>query len=158
IIGGVISFIGTLGAAAGALGVSMGGLIAIIGAVVGALLMIGSIVFNIVAGWDDLKAATIFVWDAISNAVRVIRETILSTAGPLIDWMVDKFHLAVQVITEIWSGLSQFFFGVWETIKNIFIGSLLLLVDLVTGDFEALEQDARGIWENLRNALGDKIG
>lgn len=155
IIGGVISFIGTLGAAAGALGVSMGGLIAIIGAVVGALLMIGSIVFNIVAGWDDLKAATIFVWDAISNAVRVIRETILSTAGPLIDWMVDKFHLAVQVITEIWSGLSQFFFGVWETIKNIFIGSLLLLVDLVTGDFEALEQDARGIWENLRNALGD---
>lgn len=159
IVGGLLSFIGTLGAAAGALGVSMGGLIAIIGAIVGALMMIGTVVANVIYNWDDLKTATTFAWDAIANVVKIswdwIRETVMSVAGPLIEWLVDKFNLAVEVITEIWSGLSQFFSGVWEAIKNIFIGSLLLLLDLVTGDFEAMEQDARGIWENIKSALGD---
>lgn len=159
VIGSVLSFIGALSGAAAALGVTMGTLLVTIGWIVAAIAAVIAIVVLVIYYWDEIKAATIFVWDAIVAAIKAawdwIKETVMSVAGPLIEWVIDKFNLAMEVITEIWDGLSQFFSGVWEVIKNIFIGALLLLLDLVTGDFEALEQDAKAIWENIKNALGD---
>src|SRR5690606_26793298 len=48
-----------------------------------------------------------------------------------------------------------YFIGWWELIKNIFLGAILLIVDLVTGDFEGLKNDAQAIFENLKNALAN---
>ena len=42
--------------------------------------------------------------------------------------------------------------GVWELIKNVILGPVLLLIDLVTGNITKLREDALGNWTNIQQA------
>ncbi|OYD06073.1 hypothetical protein CHM34_18260 [Paludifilum halophilum] len=66
---------------------------------------------------------------------------------------IDVFNSMKEGVMTVFEGLKQFFTAAWTIIKNIFLGALLLLIDLVTGDFESLKANAIAIWENIKGAL-----
>ena len=45
------------------------------------------------------------------------------------------------------------FQGIWEVIKSIFLGAVLIIIDLVTGNFNQLGADLSLIWEGIKNGI-----
>lgn len=174
-LGMMATGIGTVTAAFGSLDIATGGIILAIGAVVTGLVVAGVYLYK---HWDSIKTyllnfwawlknffnqwgailviLTPFIgipllivtkWDAIKTPLVAIWNFIKSTAINLFNNMKDG-------ITKIWDGLKLYFEGMWKFFKTLFLGSILIILDLVTGNFGKLKKDLKGIWDNIKDAFG----
>jgi phage-related protein len=122
------------------------------------------------ATWEGLKTSVTSIFSgmgkAISDTYNNIKDAITNTWNsivtgtmailqPFIDAIVGFFNKLTAPITQIFEGLKQFFSAVFDVIKNIFLGAILLILDLVTGNFGKLSEDAQGMFNNLKTAFAD---
>lgn len=96
--------------------------------------------------------------NAIINIFNGIRSTVINIISGLINGIISFFGNMRAGITNILNGLSQYFTGIWQLIKTVTLGPVLLLIDLVTGNFTKLSSDAKLIFNDLKTALGNIFG
>jgi len=161
-------------------GAAIGGLAGPVGIAIAAIAALAGAAFLIVKNWDHIAeffsnlwtrisegAAVAWqsiqqffadTWAAITSAVTEVWNSIVSflqeTWNAIRQAAVDAFNAMLDAIRPIMEGFQAFFSGIWDAIKNIFAGALLLIIDLVTGDFKNLSKDAQAIWNNLKDAFG----
>lgn len=105
---------------------------------------------SIKAGWETAKTGFMKLWNSISTWFSALWESIVAIVQVAVDWFVETFGYLFEGISAIWEGIIQYFTGAWEIIKNIFMGALLIIIDLVTLDFTNLWTDIANIWENIK--------
>ncbi|MGM0807525.1 MAG: phage tail tape measure protein [Bacillota bacterium] len=113
-----------------------------------------SIVLTLTTIWSNLTTSLNQTWENIKSGAQTVWDSIVSVViaiiTPFIDGAMNLFNGMKSGIEQIFTGVQSFLTGFWFTIKTLFAGALLLLVDLVTGDFEALKNDSIAIWEKLK--------
>lgn len=105
------------------------------------------------AGWEAFKTGFMDLWNSIKDWFAQLWEGIKLVFQMAVDFVLEHFGGMFEGISLMFDGIIMFFQGVWESIKNIFLGALLVIIDLVTLDFDNLGSDIRNIWENIKNAF-----
>lgn len=143
-----------IGAITGALGVSLGPLLAIIAAV-------AALVAAFVHLWktnDEFKSNIIAIWEQIKSTFTGLTQGITDRLNAL----GFDFESFTDVLKAAWDGLcnllAPIFEGVFQNISNIFSGfadillnSLDVLIGLFTGDWEQCWNGIKGIFTSIWN-------
>lgn len=94
------------------------------------------------------------IWDGIKSAFSAI-----------VDWFGEKFREALDIVTAIWSVVTDFFSGIWEGIKSVFTGigdwfkeKFETALAVVITVWSAVHDFFQGIWDGIKSifaAVGD---
>lgn len=152
-IGQLAALFGTLSASIAAAGGAMAILTGPVGIAIGviaALIAIGVLLYK---NWDTIKEKTVAAWDYISKKARElwtpIKDFIVGIVDTIKTNLLQKWNVIKEDVSRIFEGLKTYFMGYWQVIKNIFLGALLIIVDLVTGDFEGMKKHVIQILGNI---------
>lgn len=91
---------------------------------------------------NNIKSFFVNIWNGILTSIKGV----ITSISNFID---DKFGVAIESASFIMVGLQRIISGVWQAIKTIFLGTILLICDIVTGNFTQLNKD----FQNLMNKL-----
>ena len=87
------------------------------------------------------------IWDGIKSAFSAI-----------VDWFGEKFREALDIVTAIWSVVTDFFSGIWEGIKSVFTGigdwfkeKFETALAVVITVWSAVHDFFQGIWDGIKN-------
>lgn len=168
----VFPVLGTIGSTIAGAFATIGGVLSSIGsAVVTAIAAINPVVVAIVAAvtavvagivlliknWDKVKEATINTFNSVKTAVvdafDKVKTTVVTVVKNTVTFITMTFSETISNIKGIFQGLIGIFTNVWTVIKNIFLGAVLLIIDLVTGNFDKLKSDSKNIFNNLKQAF-----
>jgi tape measure domain-containing protein len=120
--------------------------------------------------WESIKERVTTVWNSIKeffgglwtsivegaiSSWNIFVDSVMAIIQPFIEGVVNVFNQMKEGLITIWENIKIYFENIWEIIKNIFLGAVLLLINLVTGNFEELKNNAIQIWNNIKNALKD---
>ena len=100
--------------------------------IVAAIAALVAIVAVIITYWDEIKAKTMEVWQAIMDFL-----------SPVLTAIGDMFSAAWGVIEAVWNLAEPFFSAIWEAIKIIFSG----VVDVLGGFFSAAWDAIKAVWD-----------
>ncbi|MGE3487452.1 MAG: hypothetical protein AB7L09_22250 [Nitrospira sp.] len=164
-IGTAISWIVRMGSAflANAARVAASWLIAMgpIGWVIAAVI---ALVALIIIYWDEIKAATIAAWTAVSSwltqAWEWIKATALSVWGAITTFFTSIWDGIVAVwnaiwaviggtVTTIWNGIVAFLQGVWNVIFEIFRFAAIIILALFFTIFNPIWEAVQIIWNAI---------
>jgi len=101
-----------------------------------------NIVTGFINGFNGIIAGLAGIWTGIQAAVG-------AAINGIVQIIQSKFGAQIILIQEIFGRIANVFRLSWEIIKNIFLGAILLILDLVTGNFTKLQTDAVSIWNNI---------
>lgn len=96
--------------------------------------------------WVRIQEAASVAWTAITTAVMAIVQ-------PFIDGFMNIWNNISDGLTQIWEGIKMIFQGVLGFIKSIFLGAILIIINLVTGNFNQLGADLSLIWKGIKNSI-----
>ena len=111
-------------------------------AIVAAIAALVAIIVVVIKHWDEIKAATERVWNAIVNAIKVA-----------IDWIVGLFNKIISFVKENWQGLLLL-------LVNPFAGAFKLLYDNCEGfrnTINNLFNSVKQVFTNIGNTIKEKF-
>jgi len=108
-------------------------------AAIGALI---AIVVLLVKNWDTVKVKAQELW----TNIQVI-------FGQIKDWITLKFQEAQAAVMNVWTSITTFLSGIWETIKNIITVGLMFIVELIKAWVSLVTLPFRFIWENCKGII-----
>lgn len=88
--------------------------------------------------------------DQIADGVKVLRLEIEGKFKDIAEWFKSKFDSAAKGIKEAWSGVVDFFKGIWEGIVSIFDG----VGDWFKSKFESAFKGISDAWSKFKSAIG----
>lgn len=125
--------------------------------------------------WESLKETAISIWDTVTEKWNEVVSVIVEVFSPMIDFFRETFQSIKDTVTEnaqlmgdmlstVWENIKIIASNMWEIIKNVILGPILLLINLVTGDMDEFKSNLSSIWENIKqaaskiwNALKDNV-
>lgn len=93
-------------------------------------------------------------WNSIATFFSNVWDSVIQTLQPVFDLIIQGWNSVVTNLSTIWNGLVSIATGVWNLLKDVIMGPILLLLDLIIGDFTNLGTDAQNIWTNIVTSLG----
>lgn len=85
--------------------------------------------------WDEIKAATIAAWGAIS------------------EWLSTTWESIKTAATEAWTAFTEWLSGLWESVKAIFTGALAAIGAWLVSSWQSMVTSAQGAWQSLLDWL-----
>ena len=147
---------GAFAAASGAIAAA-GGIIAILTgpvgiaiAVIGALIAVGVLLYK---NWDTIKLKVSELGKFLSDTWNGIKTSISNVVTGIGTFVTTKFSSQIESTKKIFNALKDFFGAVWDLYKNIFLGAILIIVDIFTGNFTKLKTDITQIMTNIKNSF-----
>lgn len=114
------------------------GLLATAGIITGVIVAVAATIAIVVAAvvllakhWDEIKAKTIEIWNAIIEALR-----------PILEEMAGAFKEAWEVIKLVWDMVQPYFQVIWDAIKAIFS----VVVEVIGGFFRTAWEVIKAVW------------
>lgn len=100
---------------------------------------------GITTAFDGAKEAIVTVWDGIKTAV-------VEKVTGIKDGIMQALEPISGNIENIWNGIKTVTQAAWGIIKNVVIGTGLVILQTITGDFKGAVDSAKQIWDNLKQA------
>ncbi|MBN1074740.1 phage tail tape measure protein [Clostridium botulinum] len=116
---------------------------------------INNLIQGIKNAFNGVKEFFSNLWNGIKEIFFTVFNFIIEIITEWGQNIIANFSGTIDGITQVFSGWCVEMNGVWEVIKNIFMGAILIICDLVTGDFTQLGTDLSGIWDNISSALSN---
>ena len=109
--------------------------------------------------WNGIKTTTENAWNGIktffSSTWTSIKDTIVNLVMGMVYAVNGKFQDQIELIRDVLGRTKQVFADIWEAIRIVVLGPVVLLIDLVTGNFTKLKEDAVIIFQNLHDLIGN---
>jgi phage-related minor tail protein len=144
IIGSVISIIGGLTAAAGALGIGLLPLVGIVAGVIAGIAALIAIGIALYKNWDEVKTYAIKIWGEIKVLLMATWEVIKAGAKNIWSSIKDFF-------SSIWNGIKSIFNSVIDSIVNFVKSSWNNLKTTTTDRFNAIKSTISNIWNGIKS-------
>ncbi|AFM41939.1 phage tail tape measure protein, TP901 family [Desulfosporosinus acidiphilus SJ4] len=109
----------------------------------------------VVGAWTAVVNATLSAWNGIVNGVKTFINWIANAVLGLAKAIVNHFKQQINDLRSIFNSYVAIFKSYWDIIKNVFLGAVLLIIDLVTGNFGKLKEDAGKIFKNISADLSN---
>ncbi len=77
----------------------------------------------------------------------------MAVVQPFIDAFMGLWNGMSSGISQVFDGFVTYFTGIWEVIKSVFLGAILIIIDLVTLNFGQLGTDLGAIWDGISNGI-----
>lgn len=135
IVGKLLTSFGTLIKVVKAVGIVFRGLALALSANPFVLLIaaVAALAFFIYKNWDEIKAKTIEVWNAIK------------------EWLSTAWEAIKTKVTEVWNSITSFFQMKWAWIKNLFDAAVFEIQTKLSEKWEAIKTKISEIWEAIKN-------
>jgi len=153
IIGGLITNIGIITGALGALNLSILPIIAIIGAVIAVIILL-------IANWDTVKQVAQDCWEGITQFATDTWNAITGIFSAVGQWFSDRFSDAANGISNAWSGVTTFFSNINSDISNTFsnVGSWFSekfndAANGISNAFSNVGSFFSGVWDTISNGF-----
>lgn len=129
VVGRVLPYLGKLRTAFTVIRTVMLALTGPIGIAIAIITALGIAIYK---NWDDIKAKTMQVWNAIPGFLSSIWSGIKTT------------------IQNVWNGISTYFTTLWAKIKTEFTTSLIAIRTTVTTVFNAVKSIITTVWNGIK--------
>lgn len=118
---------------------------------------IGALVFLVVKYWDEIKAATIAAWNAVTEFLSTAWEAIKNAAVVVFDFL-KAYYFGLwegirNTVMSVWNGIRDFLSGLWEGLKNVATTVFNALVQSVVDRFNFARNTVTAIWNGIRDFL-----
>ncbi|GGE47574.1 hypothetical protein GCM10011391_27980 [Pullulanibacillus camelliae] len=105
---------------------------------------IGNIIYNLVSGFKAAISGFVNFWASVWDGMVNITTTVVNT-------VIAVFTPIVAFFASIWTNIQTAAMAAWDIIKNVILGSVLLLIDLVTGNITDFKSHLSQIWNNIKS-------
>jgi phage-related protein len=148
-------------------------------AIVAALAALVAIIVVVIKHWDEIKAATLKVWnaivDAVKNAVNKVVEwfnelkakikahienikyNVTTVFSNIKETIVAYITMAKDNVLAVFDGIKNGIKNRIETVKNVIANVVKLIKAIFTGDFGAAKDAVLGIFDAIKNGIKNKI-
>ena len=137
-------------AAAGGVMAVLTGPVGIAIAVIAGLIAIGILLYK---NWDEIKTKCSELGQNLSSTWNGIKTSISNIVTSIGTFVTTKFGSQIESTKKIFNALKDFFGAVWDLYKNIFLGAILIIIDIFTGNFGKLKTDVIQIMTNIKNSF-----
>jgi len=182
VIGFAVTLVGLwvlLSGAAAILGVGIGALIGIVGAVAAIIVGLIAVGYLLYKNWDTVTAAIVKAWDWVLNRLsgvwQWIKDTIgdkvialfnkvktdvMGAIGPMADFVVEMWKKITDWAAATWPAIQGFiqpfidwWMKVWPDVKDILEAVLNIIVDAFRFTWEIVVGVLKGAWEIIKGIV-----
>jgi hypothetical protein len=121
--------------------------------IIAAIVALGVGIYLLITHWQQVSDFTKQVWNDIAGFVeknwKAIIQILLPGMGSLLVFIVSNLGQIQSAWNLVWGGVSTFFIGIWDGIKN----ALTTALDFLKTTIQAFVSWATGIFQPILNAV-----
>lgn len=164
----VVAGFAALAAVFAAAGTALLPVIGIAAAIAAGLIALIAIVVLVIKNWDNIKAATMAVWNAIAGFFvgiwTAIKNAFMVGVTAVGTFLTTAWTGIVGFFKTIWGGVATFFAGLWNGILAVLQGVWTIIITVITGYLNGVKMVISavttvilGVWQAFWNTFGGLI-
>jgi phage-related protein len=137
-------------------------------AIVAAIAALVAIIVVVIKYWDEIKAATLAVWEAIKNAVQAAIDWIVGFFKGLIDFVKENWQALLLMLVNPFAGAFKLLYDNCEGFRNMIDNFIAKVKDVIAKGFNIVKEkiiqpiknafdSVKQTFSNIFNTIKDKL-
>lgn len=118
---------------------------------------VAALVLAIIFYWDEIKAVTITVWNAIKDFMVGLWKSIVEIAStiwePIAEFFTGLWQGIKDITTSVWNSITDFFSEWGLTILAVITGPIGMLVGLIVKYWDEIKAATSIVWNTIKDFL-----